>query len=136
MVGKIEEYLKKAELSTNTIQSYLWTVRHFLTREPRSFGHQLWIDIQHATCPVRPQPAPATDVQDQFLVANREVVQDRFLREALGRVALCLLRAVVALVEVQVKRRHLGLGGRVYVCLLLGHHGLEKIKQPLVNLEL
>lgn len=67
----------------------------FPHREPRSFGHQLWIDIQHATCPVRLQPAPATDVQDQFLVANREVVQDR------------LLRSVVALVEVQVKRRHL-----------------------------
>jgi len=31
MVGKFEEYLKKAELSANTIQSYLWTVRHFLT---------------------------------------------------------------------------------------------------------
>lgn len=34
MVRKFEEYLKKAELSGNTIQSYLWTVRHFLT----SFG--------------------------------------------------------------------------------------------------
>ena len=30
MVRKFQEYLQKAELADNTIQSYLWTVRHFL----------------------------------------------------------------------------------------------------------
>jgi site-specific recombinase XerD len=31
MVRLFEEYLKKAELSANTMQSYQWTVQHFLT---------------------------------------------------------------------------------------------------------
>ncbi len=69
------------------------------------------------------------DVQDQLLVAYREVIQDCFLGEPLRRVVLRLFGAVVTLVKVQMKRRDLGFGRRVYVCLLLCHHGLEEVKQ-------
>ena len=46
----------------------------------------------------------------------------------------CVIRrifsAVVLLVEVQVKGGNLLFGSRIYMCLLLRHHGLEVIKQP------
>jgi hypothetical protein len=70
-------------------------------------------------------------VQDQLLIAYGEVIQDKFLGEPLRRVVLRLFSAVVTLVKVQMKRRDLGFGRRVYVCLLLCHDGLEEVKQPI-----
>ena len=101
-----------------------------LFREPRPFCYHTGIYIQHATAAIRTELAPATDVQDQLLVAYREVIQDCFLGEHLRRVVLRLFGAVVSLIKVQMKCRDLGFGRRVYVCLLLCHDGLEEVKQP------
>ena len=81
-----------------------------LFREPRPFCYQTGIYIQHATVAIRTEPAPATDVQDQLLVAYGEVIQDCFLGEPLRRVVLRLFNAVVTLIKVQMKRRDLGFG--------------------------
>ena len=107
-----------------------------LFREPRPFCYQTGIYIQHATVAIRTEPAPATDVQDQLLVAYGEVIQDCFLGEPLRRVVLRLFNAVVTLIKVQMKRRDLGFGS-VSIILISITSNSRQLREliVLVNLE-
>ena len=100
-------FLEKERIFFYFKQRFFFQEPGELFREPRPFCYQTGIYIQHATAAIRTEPAPATDVQDQLLVAYRKVIQDCFLGEPLRRVVLRLFSAVVTLIKVQMKRRPL-----------------------------